>query len=232
MIDSVTCRRDRSAREVADAEPRPLRVLVVDDDADTVDSTSMLLRFVGHEVQTALNGRECLSRARTFQPQVVMLDLGMRAMDGCETARALQRLDASPPPVLIAVSGYGDIEARRQAATAGFDLCLLKPIEPGIYEELPLLVEQSGQLLAEHARLKLLREHSVSAQKSLAKAHIQAGYTMLYMARTTENEATKARCLAKVRSSCQRLASWITRYPYLRDLRDDLEDLIRYVPDA
>jgi CheY-like chemotaxis protein len=208
----------------------PLRVLVVDDDSDTVDTTSILLRLIGHKVETALNGRDAITRARKFKPHVAMLDLAMPAMDGYETAREFQRLSA--PPVLIAVTGHADIPSRRRAAEAGFDLCLLKPIDPGVYEELHLLVEQSGQLRAQHARLSLLRESTLSGLKSLAVAHLQTAYTMLTVARTTENEATKACCLAKTRRICDRLATWSKRYPYLRDVRDDLERLIRQLPDA
>jgi CheY-like chemotaxis protein len=215
---------------LAAIEPKPLRVLVVDDDSDTVDTTSILLRLIGYKVEAALNGRDALTRASSFQPQVVMLDLGMPAMDGYETARELQRLGS--PPVLIAVTGFADIQSRRQAAEAGFDLCLTKPIEPGIYEELPRLVEQSGELRAVHARLNRFRENTRPALTSLAIAHLQTAYTMLNVAGTTENEATKACCLAKTRRICDRLNVWTKRYPYLRDLRDELEDLIRHLPDA
>jgi len=211
---------------LAAIEPKPLRVLVVDDDSDTVDTTAILLRLIGYKVETALNGRDALTRASTFQPQVVLLDLAMPAMDGYETAREFQRLGS--PPVLIAVTGYANTHSRRVAAEAGFDLCLVKPIEPGIYEELPRLVEQSGRLRDEHARLNRLRP----ALKSLAIAHLQTAHTMLYVAGTTENESTKACGLAKTRRICDRLAVWIKRYPYLRDLRDDLEDLMRQLPDA
>ena len=117
-----------------------------------------------------------------------------------------------------------------RAAEAGFDLSLLKPIETGVYQQFQVLVEESGRLNTDRARLTLLRENTISGLKSLASAHIQTAYTMLYVARTTEHEATKARCLAKARRICDQLTSWTTRYPYLRDLRDDLEDLIRPLP--
>jgi len=75
-------------------------------------------------------------------------------------------------------------------------------------------------------------ENTRPALKSLAIAHLQTAHTMLYVAGTTENEATKACCLAKTRRICDRLNVWTKRYPYLRDLRDELEDLIRHLPDA
>lgn len=59
---------------------------------------------------------------------------------------------------------------------------------------------------------------------------MQTAYTMLYVAKTTESELTKARCLAKVQAMGDRLIAWIKRYPYLRDLRGDLDDLLRQLP--
>jgi len=211
-------------------EPEALRVLVVDDDLNTLDTTATLLRLIGYKVEMALNGRHALAYASTFQPHVVMLDLSRPAMDGYETAREFQRLRS--PPVLIAVIGYGDIHSRRVAAEAGFDLCLKKPIDPGIYEELFRLVEQSGQLRGVHARLNRLRANTRRALRSLAIGHLQTAHTMLYVAGTTANESTKACCLAKTRRICDRLAVWIKRYSYLRALRDDLEHLIRQLPES
>src|SRR5215510_5914150 len=123
-----------------------LRVLVVDDDADTVDSAATLLELGGHEVKTALRGADAIARAAYFQPEVIMLDVAMPEMDGYETARQIQDLVLPKAPVLVAVSGYGDLSARRRAAEAGFDLHLLKPVESGFYEQIHLLVENTKRL--------------------------------------------------------------------------------------
>src|SRR5262245_28462760 len=130
---------------LATIEPRPLRVLVVDDDLDTVDSAAMVLQLSGYEVETAASGREALARLTRFEPDIVMLDIGMPAMDGYDTAREIQRLALAKPPVLIAVSGHADLGTRRRAAETGFDLHLAKPIEPAIIDQLQVLIEE-GQL--------------------------------------------------------------------------------------
>src|SRR5215470_8600813 len=120
--------------------PHALRVLVVDDDSDTVDSTATLLRLCGNDVKTALRGIDAIACTAQFLPDVVMLDVAMPEMDGYQTAREIQRLVLRKPPFLVAVSGYGDVRAQRHAAEAGFDLHLLKPVPPEVFEELHVLV--------------------------------------------------------------------------------------------
>ena len=64
-----------------------LRVLVVDDNLDTVHSMAMLVKMMGHEVQFAINGFAALEVAREFRPDVVLLDIGLPDFSGCEIAR-------------------------------------------------------------------------------------------------------------------------------------------------
>ena len=87
----------------------------------------MLLRFDGHEVKTASNGPAGLKLASTFQPQVVLLDIGLPEMDGYEVARQMRELPQTQDALLIAVSGYGSAEDRERARQAGFDHHLVKP---------------------------------------------------------------------------------------------------------
>ena len=129
--------------------------------------------------------------------------------------------------MLVAVSGYGDLAVRRHAAEAGFDLHLLKPIEAGVFEQIHLLVQDTKRLREEIVGIS---DRNRQTLLSLAASYIQTGYTMLHVARTTTYETTRARCLSKVRGTCERLTSWIERYPDLAELRDDLEDLIRHLP--
>src|SRR5262252_973385 len=104
--------------------PRLLRVLVVDNDSDTVDNTANLVRLTGHQVETASSGPQAIATVATFRPDITVLDLAMPGMDGYETARRIQRLVVPKPPVLVAVSGYADIQSKRQSAETGFDLYL------------------------------------------------------------------------------------------------------------
>lgn len=103
------------------------RVLVVDDDDAVADSMSMLLQINGHDVRVAASGEAALEIACSFQPQVALLDIGLQGMDGYEVARQL-RAEHGDDIRLIAVTGYGDEEARSRSVAAGFDQHLVKPV--------------------------------------------------------------------------------------------------------
>jgi signal transduction histidine kinase len=106
------------------------RVLVVDDNVDAAESLALLLQTDGHVVRIVHDGAAAVAAAREFDPEVVLLDIGLPGMDGYAVATAL-RADSSLSGVrLIAVSGYGQPEDRRRARDAGFDHHLVKPIEP------------------------------------------------------------------------------------------------------
>ena len=79
------------------------RVLVADDCKDTADSTALLIDLWGHKVQVAYDGEGALAAARAFQPDVLLLDIGMPKMDGCHLAQAI-RQQAKEDCVLIALS--------------------------------------------------------------------------------------------------------------------------------
>ena len=108
----------------------PFRVLVVEDDADTASTCELLLQLQGLEVRTAPDGPKALVAAQAFQPEVVLLDIGMPGMDGWEVARRLQAKSTGKPPFLIAITGYGREEDRRKSEEAGIALHLLKPVNP------------------------------------------------------------------------------------------------------
>jgi CheY-like chemotaxis protein len=116
---------------------RPLRVLVVEDHADTASSVELFLRLSGVEVWTAADGPAALQTAAEFPPDVVLLDIGLPGMDGYDVARRLAAQFPNGKPYLVAVTGYGTEADRRRAADAGFDRHLLKPADP---EELMRLV--------------------------------------------------------------------------------------------
>ncbi len=107
------------------------RVLVVDDDEAVADSMSMLLQIKGHDVRVAACGSAAVEIARSFRPQVALLDIGLHGMDGYELARQL-RAEQGEDICLIAVTGYGDEEARSRSVAAGFDQHLVKPVPPDI----------------------------------------------------------------------------------------------------
>jgi two-component system CheB/CheR fusion protein len=110
------------------APPAPRRILVVDDHRTAADILAMLLRWAGHDVQVAYDGRSALETAAAFAPEVVVLDLGMPGMEGCEVARRLRQMPGLHGVVLVAQTGWGQPKDRRRSAEAGFDAHLLKPL--------------------------------------------------------------------------------------------------------
>ncbi len=123
------------------AASRPLRVLVVDDHVDGAESLAQLLRLDGHEVRVAYDGPTALEVAQAFQPQAVLLDIGLpQGMNGYEVARRLQLLPDLDGALLIAMTGYGQEEDRRRSVAAGFRAHCVKPLG----------LEELRGLLAEH----------------------------------------------------------------------------------
>jgi CheY-like chemotaxis protein len=114
------------------------RVLVVDDNADAADSLAMLLQLSGQEVRVAYDGPTALTLARDFRPQVVLLDVGMPGMDGCEVARRLRQQPGPGPEdlLLVAVTGWAQEEDQLDCQEAGFDCHLAKPVEPQVLQAL------------------------------------------------------------------------------------------------
>jgi CheY-like chemotaxis protein len=103
------------------------RVLVVDDNTDAVTSLAALLAATGYETKIACDGKTALANAHSFQPDIVLLDIGLPDMDGYTVARRL-REEQQTRVVLIALTGYGQKEDIRRAQEAGFDHHLLKPV--------------------------------------------------------------------------------------------------------
>lgn len=115
---------------------RTVRILVVDDNVDAALSIERLLRTWGHEVQTAFNGPSGIEKARAFQPQMVLLDIGMPGMSGYEVARALRADPQCQGIIITALTGYGQAEDLRRSKEAGFHFHLTKPPDPVALAEL------------------------------------------------------------------------------------------------
>src|SRR5262249_61628862 len=104
------------------------RILVVDDNVNAADSLGRLLaRFLGQEVRVAYDGPAALEVARWFRPEVVLLDLGLPGMDGCEVARRLRREHGLADAPLGAGTGWGQESDREMSRAAGFDHHLVHP---------------------------------------------------------------------------------------------------------
>ena len=106
------------------------RVLVADDDKDAVLILTALLRHEGYEVRGVHRGAEVLDAVFNFAPDVVLLDIGMPGLDGYEVARRLRSLNAERPLRIVAITGWGQEADRQKSREAGFDLHLVKPVDP------------------------------------------------------------------------------------------------------
>ncbi|MEO5819756.1 MAG: ATP-binding protein [Vicinamibacteraceae bacterium] len=117
-----------SRTPAAAAPSTPRRILIVDDDHDSTELMRLSLELYGHEIQIAHDGHEAVDTSATFQPHLVLLDIGLPTIDGYEAARRI-RARPGAQPVLVALTGWGQDEDRRKSAAAGFDLHLVKPVD-------------------------------------------------------------------------------------------------------
>ncbi|RZI82273.1 MAG: response regulator, partial [Rubrivivax sp.] len=105
------------------------RLLIVDDNQDAADTAAQLLRDLGHEVRTAHDGLAALAVLDDFSPELVLMDIGLPAMDGYELAARLRRDERTRNIPLIAVTGYGSEADLARAKAAGFNERLVKPVD-------------------------------------------------------------------------------------------------------
>jgi PAS domain S-box-containing protein len=122
--------------EKTDPPGPSLRVLVVDDNVDTVASLAMLLKANGHDVRTAHDGPATLEAARDYRPDMVLLDIGLPGMNGFEVAKRLRHQPNLSNVVLVAMTGYGQETDRQRSQEAGFDHHLVKPADFGKVQQI------------------------------------------------------------------------------------------------
>jgi CheY-like chemotaxis protein len=112
------------------------RILVADDNQDTATSLSMLLELMGHQTRTVHDGLAAVAAVEAFQPDVVILDIGMPKLDGYEAARRIASLPRAKDLLLIAMTGWGQDADRERVREAGFHHHLVKPVDTDRLEEL------------------------------------------------------------------------------------------------
>ena len=112
-----------------DVEAVRRRILVVEDSPDGADTLAKLLCVNGHEVRTAADGPTALEAVGAFQPDVILLDIGLPGMNGYEVAKQLRKLPGMNSALLIALTGYGQERDRTWSRQAGFDQHLTKPVD-------------------------------------------------------------------------------------------------------
>ncbi|MFS2003914.1 response regulator [Duganella sp. CT11-25] len=113
----------------AGADGRKMKVLVVDDNQDAADSLAALLEIDGFDVRAVYDGSAAIAAVAQSQPDMIVMDLGMPGMDGYETARAIRQRPGAERILMLALTGWGQSDARRRTLEAGFDHHLVKPVE-------------------------------------------------------------------------------------------------------
>jgi CheY-like chemotaxis protein len=106
-----------------------LKVLVVEDNLDTLELVREWIETLGHDVQTASDGRTGLNTALATRPDVALVDVGLPEVDGYEFAKSLRAADPGKGVHLVAITGYGRPEDRARALDAGFDAYVVKPVD-------------------------------------------------------------------------------------------------------
>jgi two-component system CheB/CheR fusion protein len=124
---------ESSVKVVTSLDDHPtsrLRLLVVDDNKDSVDSLSTLLRLMGNDVFQAYDGVEAVEAVHSHRPDIVLLDVGLPGRNGYEAARLIRGESWGQDVVLIALTGWGQEQDRKRSREAGFDHHLVKPVDP------------------------------------------------------------------------------------------------------
>ena len=124
-----------------------LRVLVVDDNQASADTLHWTVELFGDDVKSCNDGKIALKLAAEFKPDVVLLDIGMPGMDGLQVCEALRAMPELSHVKIIAQTGWGDEQMRLKTASAGFDLHLVKPVDPHVLEDMLWLL-RSGRKAA------------------------------------------------------------------------------------
>jgi signal transduction histidine kinase len=128
---------DKPAEDIPHTKPKAeatmqvrRNILIADDNQDALESLALMLRMEGHEVVCASDGEEALLLAGQRRPEIVVLDVGMPKLDGCEVARRIRAEDWGRGAILVALTGWGQDIDRRRSREAGFDMHLVKPVDP------------------------------------------------------------------------------------------------------
>jgi CheY-like chemotaxis protein len=126
---------DSPAEEI-DEQTAVCRILIVDDNRDVADGLAEYLQMMGHEVHSTYDGLKAIAMAKTLQPDIMLLDIGMSDMDGYEVAKRIRQHSWSKNIFLIAHTGWGQEDDKKRVQEAGFDHHIVKPIRPGELKDL------------------------------------------------------------------------------------------------
>jgi PAS domain S-box-containing protein len=131
VITLPLCESGAAAQSPPAEVPRiASRVVIIDDNEDAANTMSMLVAQLGGSAQTAHDAASGLAAVQHFQPDIVLLDIGMPGMDGYEACRRIREQPSERHIVVVAVSGWGQPRDKQRALDAGFDAHLTKPVDP------------------------------------------------------------------------------------------------------
>jgi CheY-like chemotaxis protein len=132
----------------ADEPPGALRVLVIDDNRDSADSATDVLRLLGNVAECAYDGPSGVKKARLFRPQMIFLDLAMPSLDGFETLKLLLEAGLGGS-YFVAMTGFGNADDKQRTRAAGFHAHVTKPVElevlAGLLKEAQAHTQQGTQ---------------------------------------------------------------------------------------
>jgi len=131
---------------VEGAHAESARVLIVDDHPDTAEVLSVIFTMLGHETRSAPRGREALRTARSFDPTLVMLDIGLPDISGYEVVNALRAANNGGDRYIVAVTGWSRKDDIEKAKQAGFDAHFVKPINIGTIREILRVTQKRTRL--------------------------------------------------------------------------------------
>jgi CheY-like chemotaxis protein len=127
--------------------PGPLRILVVDDEPDTVITLLAILRDEGYEASGFSHPLEAVRGLRDFDPDVVIADISMPLMSGWDFARKVRQKMGEARPMLIAISGvYQKSSDKLLASMTGYEFFLSKPCDPGVILQLVQKARGDGEV--------------------------------------------------------------------------------------
>jgi two-component system, chemotaxis family, CheB/CheR fusion protein len=112
------------------------RILIVDDNRDAATTLAMLLKWTGNKTYTAYDGVEALEAAANFQPDIVLLDIGLPKLNGYEVARKIREQPWGQNIIIVALTGWGQEDDRQKSKDAGFNAHLVKPVEQSVLMKL------------------------------------------------------------------------------------------------
>ncbi len=128
LSDATDCPEEEIPAFASQATRRR-RILVVDDNVDAAMSLAIILEFAGHEVHSVHDGLGAVDAAGEFRPEVILLDIGLPGLSGLDVARHIRQEPWGAEVSLVALTGWGQEEDRRNTQEAGFDAHLVKPVE-------------------------------------------------------------------------------------------------------